>query len=730
MKTRSRSCFAQRALLALAAVFSPAATLAQLSMVDDAALEEAVATTLSEVVVTGHAAEQGSAADGYRVETTKGVGLWGERSLQDTPYSMTVTSQALIENSAAKDMNQIFKMNPTAQETANIASDATDNMKVTLRGFVVSNPVINGIPSSTRVAGTPSMQDLERVEVINGATGFLYGGGRVGGAVNYVTKKPTLENLRAISTGTYGGQSRFAHVDLGGQFNQDKTVGYRINAMGQGGQTARKDVRDQKTLSLVLDWRPTSDFSTDVRYSYKDTTASGPNMFWNDDVDRKLVSKNQTFTPKWLTQDFSSHKLEHTLSWTLNPVFALRTNLMLEKVERTGGDMRLILKKNNRIVGEKKVGDNTGSWMGDYGVRENKKIGASVYLDSTFDTFGISHRLTTGGSLARDKSIAPQGRGSNTRYLPDDISLDEVRNQPKPANWGAAMPRQRNSRDEYRNVLIGDDIIVNDQWTVMVGGNYATAISQSYIKRSKYDKSAFTPTLSLSYKPAGSLTTYATYIESLENGQVVGEGYLNEGEVLPPYTSKQYEVGAKYTANDRLSINSALFRIEKANKYGKAVKAGEKPTDRLTQDGQQLHQGFELGIIGKVTNKLTVMAGGTVLDLGIEKASKAALQGKKPTDAAAYMAKIFAEYRVPGVAGLFLSGGAYYTGKKYADEDNRHVVPAYTLFDLGLRFETKISGAPTTFNLSVQNLTDKVYWTGSTSLGEPRSIAFTVKSQF
>ena len=42
-------------------------------------------------------------------------------------------------------------------------------------------------------ASTPMMQDIERVEIINGATGFLYGGGRVGGAVNYITKKPNEE---------------------------------------------------------------------------------------------------------------------------------------------------------------------------------------------------------------------------------------------------------------------------------------------------------------------------------------------------------------------------------------------------------------------------------------------------------------------------------------------------------------------------------------------------------
>jgi len=140
-------------------------------------------TTLDPVVVTAQTEAEGTAEQGYRVENTKGVGLWGERSLQDTPYAITVIPEALIKHAAAKDMNQMFKMNPTAQENFSTASDATGNDRVTLRGFSVTNPVVNGIPSASRVAGTPSVYDLERVEVINGATGFLYGGVRLGRAL-------------------------------------------------------------------------------------------------------------------------------------------------------------------------------------------------------------------------------------------------------------------------------------------------------------------------------------------------------------------------------------------------------------------------------------------------------------------------------------------------------------------------------------------------------------------
>lgn len=53
-------------------------------------------------------------------------------------------------------------------------------------------------------------------------------------------------------------------------------------------------------------------------------------------------------------------------------------------------------------------------------------------------------------------------------------------------------------------------------WSALVGANYASVIDTNYRVNTKYDKSELTPTLSIIYKPIEDLTTYTTYIESLE----------------------------------------------------------------------------------------------------------------------------------------------------------------------------------------------------------------------
>ncbi|WP_323586653.1 TonB-dependent siderophore receptor [Aliarcobacter butzleri] len=189
--------------------------------------------TVLEPISVNDSYKNGTAENGYLSEDITGVGLWGKRSLQDTPYSMTVITSDLIENIQANDMVPIFKINPITQN--NSVPSAGIHQPI-IRGFNVNNPVINGMPIANWYSFT-TMEDLERVETISGATGFLYGGGRVGGAVNYITKKPTLEDKRSITLGNYGGEQYYTHIDLSGQIDEKKVFGYRINALYQDGDS-------------------------------------------------------------------------------------------------------------------------------------------------------------------------------------------------------------------------------------------------------------------------------------------------------------------------------------------------------------------------------------------------------------------------------------------------------------------------------------------------------------
>jgi len=671
-------------------------------------------------LITVNAEKDGSAKDGYLVKKITGVGLWGERDLQDTPYSMTVISQDLIENVQANDMAPIFKMNPITQDGG---AQSSGNYKTVIRGLSSDNAVINGIPLADWYSFT-TMEDLERVETISGATGFLYGGGRVGGAATYVMKKPTLENTRSMTLGNYGGEQYYAHIDLGGQFDDKNIFGYRVNALYQDGDSVADVGKQQKFISLAFDYKPTDNFIMDFNYAYRDLDRTNQKLTFviGANTARPKLDVSKNYSPDYSSNREENHRAMTSLKWDINQIFTLRSSFLYETSDRdTIGDALAYTRPdglyNALLYRYPKGGQNFESYAG------------NIYLDSKFQTYDIDHLLTVGYS----ENYAKYKRDKNWwvgDYWLTGLTLDEIKNTIIPENPNPQGGRVPNWKTQYKNILIGDDITFNDKWSALVGANYATVIGTNYtdgIQDSKYDKSELTPTLSLIYKPFDALTTYATYIESLEQGEIVSDDYSNAGTILNPLVSKQYEVGAKYTLNKNLLLTAALFRIEKANSYEDNTTT-PKPT--LTQDGEQIHQGLELTATGKVTDNLTIFGGTTWMDLNVEKAANKAIEGNKPTNAASKMAKIYAEYAIPQIEGLTISGGAYYTGEKYGNTSNTDKVPAYTLFDLGARYQTKIAQYPTTFNLTLSNVTGKDYWTSSNYLGDPRTLAFSVKTQF
>ena len=290
-----------------------------------------------------------------------------------------------------------------------------------------------------------------------------------------------------------------------------------------------------------------------------------------------------------------------------------------------------------------------------------------------------------------------------------------------------------------KNILIGDTIEMNDQWSALLGINHANYITKSFNPltgeiTSYYGKSKSTPSLSLIYKPFSNITTYATYIESLQQGSIVKNSgttiYTNDGEVFEPVVSEQYEVGVKSELGNTL-LTMALFQIDKANAYTQYNSDG---TYTMFQNGKQTHKGIETTLSGKVTDNLTLLGGVTLMDAEVKKSTNNLSVGKIPQGVAEEMAKLYAEYDLPFIPRLTVTGGLYYVGKSYLDVNNLQEVPSYTIADMGLRYTTKIYGNDTIFRLNVTNITDKAYWmsnyTIGTMLGSPRMVELSATMKF
>jgi len=615
-------------------------------------------------------------------------------------------------------MRQIFKMNPLIQEPSTNVTTGVPN--ATMRGFNATTPIYDGIPLAYSNGSAISVIEIDRVEILSGTSGFLYGGGRVGGAINYVTKSPTSVPLRRLTFGNYGGTQFYGHTDIGGKFDDHGRFGYRVNLLYQGGDTAIGEPVEQKIANVALDWRITDTLYADVKYTYNDhiKKASQPLFFMTE---RTTIDTSKRYSPKWNANEVESHKVYTSLRWDPSKYFTLRSAFFYQD---TGLDSHQItlMDQGNKTFSQGLL---------NLSKEKHNNYGGYIYSDTRFSTFNIDHKLTLGYSSNYYEQLV---RNDGWAYLngTSTLALSQLKYIPEP-DWGPMGNKSMNPSyaDQYNNILMGDNIIINDQWSVMFGLNYSTAINKAYNSdsgelRTKYEKSKLTPTVSLLYKPIEDVTTYVSYVEALEKGTIVGSTYANRGEILPPLVSKQYEVGAKYDINPNLLLSTALFRIEKPNQYSD----GAIPLPNYVQDGLQVHNGAELVLTGKVTNNLTIIGGGTLMDINVEKAESSDLKGKKPINAASRMGKIYAEYALPWVKGLVLTGGAYYTGEKYGNNANTDKIPSYTLYDIGARYSTRLYNKSLIVRLNVFNLTDKDYWQDRYYLGMPRTVAFSVSTMF
>ena len=674
--------------------------------------------------------KEGSAEAGYKSDTVDYVGPWGEKAILDTPYSISVIPGDLIKNTNSNNTDNVFRMNPGIQLLQPYEFNGLT--RVMMRGFLIQNQMIDGIQGDTPGEGL-FIENMDRIEVLNGLSGFMYGVGNVGGTLNYVTKQPTSVPFHELTIGDYGGGQYFAHADLGGPIDKQGKFAYRLNFMTQSGDTPIQDQSvNRYMLSGAFDWHILDNLKVGIDAMDGHDRVDGRQGQWLFAPNLARIPSPPDSSHLWASPD--TFNLEDTihygahLTWDISDMLTFRSGYGHHDMTRQ------TITSQNRITSITNYTQNAAGadeW-------EDIEDGGFTYMDVKFGILGVNNKVTFGWNGWRYVSRDGLDTNGNSFFQLGSTRTNLSLSDPDSANVTLpnfdfdALKKTKDFEQTSKNAIIGDDIKFTDQWEALVGVNYSEWIVQYF--PTSYDKTKATPTFSLLYKPIPYVTTYATYIESLTQGAIVsssgGQVFTNNGEIFPPYVSKQYEVGAKAELGKML-LTGAVFDIEKANTY---VQDNGNGTFTEFQNGKEVHKGVELTISGKVTNDLTLLGGITQMTCNVEKSTNGVGVGKIPQGIADQMAKLYAEYDLPFVRGLTLTGGVYYTGKSYFNVQNTQVAPSYVTGDFGARYTTKLYGYNTTFRGLVANVTDKSYWMSNATvggiIGAPRTFSLTASVQF
>ncbi len=212
-----------------------------------------------------------------------------ESSEQKTPIAMSVFSRDTLASNGVGDLQDLTALAPSVS-----FSKSNANSIVTIRGVSsrdtteIGDPAVavsvDGFYFQRSIGLADSTFDLERVEVLRGPQGTLYGRNATGGAINFITAKPTkdLEGSASVSYGNYNAVTAEGavnipladRVQLRASFFTRSHDGYRDNAPARNGDDA-----DAKAARLHLMLEPTDNLTALLTAEFVKLGGVGPAVY-------------------------------------------------------------------------------------------------------------------------------------------------------------------------------------------------------------------------------------------------------------------------------------------------------------------------------------------------------------------------------------------------------------------------------------------------------------------
>lgn len=556
------------------------------------------------------------------------------------------------------------------------------------------------------IVGTTAyaMEMMERLDVLNGLSGSLYGPANPAGMFNYVQKRPTDEPLRRLSIDYTTKSAYGVRADLGGKIGDNKWFGYRINLVdGNGEHYVDQSNLQRRLASFAFDLRFAPATVVEADFSHYQFLQKGfPGGFQiasgiplPSAPDPTRVGYGQSYAGLGLTTDTSSARLKHDF----NPDWHLTAGVLEQRADRMQWNITNVITNTagdySSRVGSANPAATRFRVFSDLVYLNGRVMTGDVRHDLMFGTIGFEHRLYTG--LAGYNQTLGSANLSNPQVFPEPANFPSFDNN---------IPRYQNGVNRSQAQTIGDTVTFNSQWSSILAVSQSRLLSRSFSKTgtqtSGFDQKGTSPSLSLVYKPYMNWTTYVTYADSLQMGEAAPAGTANVGATLQPYRSKQWEGGVKTALWNKLDLSAAVFRIDRPYTV--------IDTDNVFKTrGDQIHSGLELMAVGEAAKGLNIYGGITYIDPKVENAT-AAVSGKTPVGVPKIQANLFSEYRVAALSGLTLSLNLHHTGTVAADYGNTTYAAAYNTIDIGARYISQVMGKTTIWRLNVNNLTDKHYW--------------------
>ncbi|MDB5420283.1 MAG: ferrichrome-iron receptor, partial [Brevundimonas sp.] len=616
---------------------------------------------------------QATAVDEIIVTGTK-TGDFGARSgipLSRMPQSVQVMDDETILARGARSIEDALRAVPSATVAGSRIGTGTSNT-LRVRGFaaqIMRNGMrqrfYEGVDSS-------ALSNVERVEVLKGPSGVLYGQSGVGGIVSIITKQPTdaFKGSAALTLGS--DDRRMATFDLGGPVTE--TLGVRLT-----GEIERSDSfadligLDRENIALTLAWRPTDRISARLMAEYLNRrTVNNPGLPTVGTVISNGVAPidRSTFLgePGYNRQENDAPLIQGWADIRLSDTWTLTPRLQYSEFNNAARSTTLLAPVAGQPTLIQRVGRNAGEHDEFYLVQ--------LDLAGRVTALGVQHQLLLGAEYSaervnfRTEDNVPCGVG------PID-ALNPVYGCRAPtSNFGFLSEAYL---DGYALYAQGQ-IALTPAWNVILGLRHSefqndnAFITAFFTSTNTADLSNTTWQVGTTYALGNGVSLFGGYNTGYDLEWVIG-ARRRDGAPFQPETSDQAEAGLR-VAREAWRASLSAFQIHR-NEV-----ATPDPADLgfQVQDGQFRVRGVEAEGEWLPIPNLWLQGGYAWLDGEVSETTDPALQGARLAETPEHSATLSARWTAGPVE---WRAAANYVGARKMINGGAVTLPDYTTVDLG-----------------------------------------------
>lgn len=673
--------------------------------------------------------------DGYKANVAASAKT--DTPLRDVPQSITVMTRDTLDDLNVQNIGEAMQYVPGVGMAQGEGNRET--------------PVIRG-SSSTGDFFLDGMRDdvqyyrdlynIERVEVLKGPNGTIFGRGGVGGLINRVSKEADFDPIRALGLQFGTDSNKRATADFG--LGLTDGVAFRVNGVYEDSDSYRDDVTLKRYgINPTMTVKPgdNTKVTFGVEYFHDERIADrGVSSYLGRplDTDPGQFFGDPAQSPTEATVKIANLLVEHRFSDTA----------LLRNRTRYGDYDKFYQNVFPGAVNTTTVEGNPPgtivpiSAYNNATERENFFNQTDLMLSLT--TGSISHKLLTGVELGRQETDNFRMTGFFDSVAFGRTSVNVPLSNPRttsPLTWRQNATDANNSGTaKIAAVYVQDEIAFSPQFTLVAGLRYDSFKVDFTNNRTATDFSSnddlFSPRLALVYKPNESIATYASYSLTYQpraGDQLSSLSATNSS--LDPEEFTNYEVGVKWDASSSLAFSAALFQLERTNV---AIPDPQDPTQTrsILVDGQR-NRGIEIGVTGNVTENWSIIAAGAYQDAEITQNQSAAIRkGAELANLPKTSFSLWNRYDLSDSLGFGLGlvrrAEIFAATENISNPANNVTLPSFTRLDAAVYYTLSDQWRA---QLNIENLLDEDYFqfaNSNTNItpGSPRAARVVVTASF